>query len=384
MTSQTPLGSPYPRRILLAVTGMSPQIVTETLYALGLPSEPGADHGAPVPQPFLPTEVHLLTTETGAALARTALLHPDGGQFHALLADYPQLGRPVFDESHIHVICDAQGKPLPDIRTPAENANAADTITALMAGLTRDPQAALHVSIAGGRKTMGFYLGYAFSLFARPQDTLSHVLVSSAFEGHPEFFFPPAQPKRLTNRSGQHLDTADATVTLAHIPVVRLRHGQPEALLAGHASFNDTVNAIQRSLAPASLFISLPDRRVLCGGHTVQLAPALLAWLAWWAQQHKRRQGAHNWRTASAQDYLQLYQRTVGQDAEALEKTAARLCQGMEKEFFEQNNAKLARELKKQLGELAATPYLLVTSGKRPHTTRSLSLPPEAMELQLG
>ncbi len=374
----------YPRRILLAVTGMSPQIVTETLYALGLQSDPGADPEAPAPEPFLPTEVHLLTTEIGAALARTALLHPDGGQFHALLADYPQLGRPVFDESHIHIICDEHGKPLPDIRTPAENANAADTITALMAELTRDPQAALHVSIAGGRKTMGFYLGYAFSLFARPQDALSHILVSSAFEGHPEFFFPPAQPKRLTTRSGQHLDTADATVTLARIPVVRLRHGQPEALLAGHASFNDTVNAIQRSLAPPSLFISLPDRRVLCGGQSVQLPPALLAWLAWWAQQHKGGQGAHNWRTAGAKDYLRIYQLTVGQCAEAFERANKRLQDGMDKEFFEQNNAKLTRELKQQLGELAATPYLLRTSGKRPLTTRSLSLPPEAIQLRLG
>jgi len=52
----------------------------------------------------------------------------------------------------------------------------------------------------------------------------------------------------------------------------------------------------------------------------------------------------------------------------------------MEKEFFEQNNAKLERALKEQLG-LAATPYLLTTSSKRPHTKRSLSLPAQAIEL---
>lgn len=364
----------YPRRILLAVTGLYPQVVTETLYALAVqPSQPS--------QPFIPTEVHLLTTAEGARLARTALLHPDGGQFHALLANYPQLGRPVFDEAHIHLIHDASGQPLTDIRTPQENAHAADTITALMADLTLDPQAALHVSIAGGRKTMGFYLGYAFSLFARPQDELSHVLVSSPFESHPEFFFPPATPRRLATRDGQHLDTADAQVTLAHIPVVRLRHGQPQALLAGHASFNDTVAAIQHSLAPPRLHIRLAEREVRCGDKPVTLPPALLAWLAWWAQQHLAGRGAQSWRTANAQDYLHLYRRTVGQDAEAYEKTALRLREGMEKEFFEQNNAKLARALKEQLGEMSATPYLLTTSGKRPHTTRSLGLPPEAIDL---
>lgn len=126
------------------------------------------------------------------------LLHPDGGYHHALLRDYPQLGNPVFDEAHIHTIHDAAGQPLADIRGFEENAAAADSITALMAQLTRDlQQAQLHVSIAGGRKTMGFYLGYAFSLFARPQDELSHVLVNSPFENHPDFFYPPATPRRL-------------------------------------------------------------------------------------------------------------------------------------------------------------------------------------------
>lgn len=177
----------FPRRILLAATGLSPQILTETLYALGVTPGEGI-------APFIPTEVHLITTTQGADIARTSLLHPDGGAFHALLADYPQLSHPTFNESNIHIIKDAADQPLADIRSPEENAQAADSITKLMSMLTRDGAAQLHVSIAGGRKTMGFYLGYAFSLFARPQDELSHVLVSSPFESHPEFFFPPATP----------------------------------------------------------------------------------------------------------------------------------------------------------------------------------------------
>lgn len=361
------------RRILLAVTGLSPQIVTETLYALGVAVAPGE-------APFIPTEVRLLTTESGARLARTALLHPDGGQFHALLADYPQLGQPRFDDTHIHVIRGAAGEPLADIRTPAENASAADSITALMSELTRDPLAQLHVSIAGGRKTMGFYLGYAFSLFARPQDELSHVLVSSPFENHPEFFFPPATPRRLATRSGQHLDTADARITLARIPVVRLRHGQPQALLDGQASFGDTVAAIQRSLEPPRLHVDLPRRRVLCGDVGVTLPPAQLAWLAWWARASQQGLGPQGWRDADAQAFLDLYQRVVGIDAVAYENACRRLHDGMEKEFFEQNNAKLEAALKRQLG-LAATPYLLATHGKRPHTRRALALRPEAITL---
>jgi len=46
----------HPRRILLMVTGRTPQVVTETLYALSVKRDP----------PFIPTEVHLVTTAEGA------------------------------------------------------------------------------------------------------------------------------------------------------------------------------------------------------------------------------------------------------------------------------------------------------------------------------
>ena len=273
---------PYPRRILLAVTGLSPQIVTETLYALAcqVPNNSNVSHITP----FIPTEIHLLSTSEGEKLARTALLHPDGGQFHALLADYPQLGQPVFNEDHIHTIKGPDGLALSDIRTPEENACAADSIIALLQQLTKNEDAALHVSIAGGRKTMGFYLGYAFSLFAREQDTLSHVLVSAPFENHPEFFFPPKIPKRLATRDGRHIDTAEAEVTLAHIPVVRLREPSLEAALRANTSYSQVVQAIQDNLRPAQLRINLKRKEVCCGDLSVSLPPHLLTTLAWFAE----------------------------------------------------------------------------------------------------
>lgn len=359
----------YPRRILLCVTGLSPQIVTETLYALA--------HAAP---PFVPTEVHLLTTLEGARLAKAALLHADGGQFPALLADYPALGAPAFPDAHIHVIAGPDGVPLADIRTPAENAAAADAITACVAELTRDEAAALHVSIAGGRKTMGFYLGYAFSLYARPQDRLSHVLVSPPFESHPEFFFPPAQPRRLTTRDNRHIDTAEAVVTLAEIPVVLLRHGLPEGLRQGRASYVDTVAALNDSLAPPRLVVDLAARSVRCGAQPVELKPALLAWLAFWAETAIDGAPMRHWRDIDAADYLHPYARVVGIDSEACEKAHKRLKDGMEKEFFEQNNSKLEAALKAALGP-AATPYLLGRSGKKPNLLRGLTLPADAIAL---
>lgn len=365
----------FPRRILLAVSGLSPQILTETLYALGVASSATSE-------PFAPTEIHLVTTLEGAQRARASLLHADGGQYAALLADYPVLGLPTFTDDHIHVITDASGAPLNDIRTPAENAAAADAITALVAEFTSDERAALHVSVAGGRKTMGFYLGYAFSLFARPQDRLSHVLVSSPFEGHPDFFFPPRIPRRLSARDGSHVDTADACVTLAEIPVVRLRHGLPLALQQGRASYVQSVHAVQQSLALPHLAIDLVAQRVHCAQQEVRLPPISLAWLAWWAQAALAQQPLMHWREANVPDFLALYKRLVGRDAAAMEHAQARLAHGMQKEFFDENNSKLQRALRDQL-DLSATPYLLVTEGKRPHTRRGLALPTHAIRLKL-
>ena len=47
---------------------------------------------------------------------------------------------------------------------------------------------------------MGFYLGYALSLYSRAQDRLSHVLVNSPFESHSEFFYPTPESRVIHRR----------------------------------------------------------------------------------------------------------------------------------------------------------------------------------------
>lgn len=168
----------YQKRILLAVIGLTPQVITETVYAL-----------AQLAEPFHPTELHIITTQEGFSRIRLTLLGDNPAWLTRLEQDY-SLPNVSFDESRIHVLADEQGIILDDIRTDADNECLADTITRTIAQLTQDNDCALHVSLAGGRKTMGYYAGYALSLFARPQDRLSHVLVSSPFESHPDFYYP--------------------------------------------------------------------------------------------------------------------------------------------------------------------------------------------------
>ena len=361
----------FSRRILLAVSGLTPQIVTETLYALA------ADEHAP----FVPTEVHLITSAEGARRAELSLLSDDLGWFHKLCTDY-HLPGVRFERSHIHVMRDAQGQPMNDIRSPQDNRAAADFITAQVRAFTADPDCALHASIAGGRKTMGFYLGYALSLFGRPQDRLSHVLVSEPFESSYDFFYPTPYSRVLQTRDGQLADTAMAQVTLAEIPFVSLRHGLPTALLAGQASFNDTVSAAQRALAPPHLVLDLAGQRILAAGREVALPPAELALLAVFARQTL---GGREPLAAPAKGvpdavwanrYLREYRRITGTLAD-IESTARALKDGMDGDYFSQRKSKLDKRLKAALGP-AAEAYRIHDGGTRPRRY-ALTLRPSAV-----
>lgn len=363
----------YPRRVLVAATGLSPQVVTETLYAL-----------ATKPRPFVPTEVHVITTGTGAEGVRLSLLSDGPGWFARLCADYA-LPPIAFDASHVHVMRGTDGEALDDLRTPADNEAAADAITALLRELTADDGAALHVSLAGGRKTMGFYIGYALSLYGRAQDRLSHVLVASPFEQSLQFFYP-SPTSRVIEVGRQHADAADARVTLAEIPFVSLRHGLPRALLEGRASFADTVAAARTHLAPPELVLFPRSLRIQAAGRTLQLPPAQFALLAVLAQ--RARRGAPKLRSpviagadpAWVGQYLADLRAacgtmgTPGNVEESLRDSTSPFS------HLQEQRSRLQKTLKDVLGEVAALPYLV--EGKRGHGYR-LALPANAIRFAL-
>lgn len=250
------------RKILIAVTGMSPQIVTETLYALITQKK------------WLPDEVHVLTTGVGAENIRSALF--DNGHFVRFCADYAPEGI-VFTSENIHLIRDAAGNVLDDIRTPEENNLAADMIVRFIHDCCRAEDTALHVSIAGGRKSMGFYIGYALSLFGRTQDSLSHVLINTPFEGNRDFFFPPQVPQIITTAQGE-ISTDKAEVMLADIPFVRMRDGMPNLALDANWTYGQAVAQTQLQWEDWRLEIDV-DAQLLRFGDTppLKLSPQLFA-----------------------------------------------------------------------------------------------------------
>jgi CRISPR-associated protein (TIGR02584 family) len=263
------------KRILVCVTGLSPQVVTETLYALCVAQE----------EPWIPHEIRLITTQRGAENAQLMLLSKDPGWFHRLLKDW-NLPPISFDETHIEVLCDRDGNPLDDIRDDQDNQQTADGIANLIYRLTEDEHTEIHASIAGGRKTMGFFMGYAMSLWGREQDKLSHVLVSSPYEGRSEFFYPTPTSQVIKSHTHEQnpLDASKAKVWLGNIPFVRLRSLLPASIQSQNTGFANAVDAANQALDQVELVVDVSQSRILIDNMPVHLPPmqlAVISLLAW-------------------------------------------------------------------------------------------------------
>jgi CRISPR-associated protein (TIGR02584 family) len=252
----------FQRRVLLIALGFTPRLLTESLAALAMTS-PGE----------MPTEIHVLTTEVGLAYVCKELQGKDNILRH-FCKDYsmPELALP---DENIHVIRNSAGKPVEDIRTVEDNDSAADYIVALIRDLCADEASSLHVSIAGGRKSMGLLIGTAMSFFGRDQDRISHVLAKQAFEAGSQPY-----PSR------EEFAADPAILSLGEIPFLRLRPLIPAPLLESRYSYTEIIEASQRELNPtASVGIIRSKTKWILrlGDAAVQLEPkhrALYAWLA--------------------------------------------------------------------------------------------------------
>ncbi|MDA9557155.1 CRISPR-associated ring nuclease Csm6 [Vibrio sp.] len=203
------------KHVLLAVTGLSPAVVTETLYGIYQKDKRQ-----------WPSEIHIITTKEGKKRISGALIHPHEKLGQSVLEQMSQdldMPMPLLCSEHIVVMNDAQGEEIDDGRTREEQEAMGDQIVEVVRQFCLDDDLALHASIAGGRKTMTFFLGYALSMFGREQDQLSHVLVSEPFEFCRDFFYPTAYDQTVLDRDGKAANTAEAIVELIDIPFIRQR-----------------------------------------------------------------------------------------------------------------------------------------------------------------
>jgi CRISPR-associated protein (TIGR02584 family) len=252
---------------LITVLGSSPQVITETLYAL---KETG-----------FPNRIIVFTTKHGASQIEQLALHE---HIESLCEDYG-LSVPTLNEHDINIVKDLNGIELNDIRNYADQESMADQITQTVRELVKDDKISIHASIAGGRKSMSFYMGYIFSIFARPQDSLSHVLVSPEFESN-NFWYPTPKSSpfvaKIIRETGEKimLDAQHAKVELAEIPFLRINNALVNQgdLLTKDASYRKTLAAYQLALTPEKVILEFtPDYRVLVNGNELSLSVETIA-----------------------------------------------------------------------------------------------------------
>lgn len=254
------------KNILVAVTGASPQVLTETIYALHKQGR------------TLPQEIFVITTSNSKITLENGFFKE--GFWQRLLDDY-QIPEIKFSGDNIWLIEDEEGRILDDAKGEEDQAVMADFITRKVAELTADDGVAVHASIAGGRKTMAFYMGYAMSLYGREQDVLSHVFVDYDFEFVDDFYYPTPYDQHIVGRDKKKVvNTKDANVTLAEIPFVRMRRQVDEALFnqMSQHSFSKTVSALNSAGSKEiSVHISSVSKELEVAGISIKLTGKALA-----------------------------------------------------------------------------------------------------------
>lgn len=242
--------------VLIGVVGMSPAVLTETVWAL-----------AREDPPVIPDEVVAITTKEGREAIQAKLFGKDGWDALRKKIGSRAKGKLRFgSEASIQVIGDGNSDFV-DIATLQENEKAADFILKALRQYTEDPSSAIIASIAGGRKTMSALMLSCMSLLGREQDRVCHVLANDNYlSEHRDFLFPKnkAEEKQVQ-------------IQLSDIPFVRVRGLYEKELGETPSSYSNLVQQFQSAAPPAinypKIEIQKAAGKIFADGKDLQLSP---------------------------------------------------------------------------------------------------------------
>lgn len=227
-------------------------------------------------------------------------------------------------------------------------------------------------------------MGYAMSLFGRPQDRLTHVLIEDDYFFNDAFFYPPPQSKWIPCKDGSVVDAHTIEVTLANLPFIRLRDTLPLELLSGKQRFTDLIAAAQAQITQANVQFNAALKQLYCNGKFIKMPPLHLTFYVWMLERCCNQHPAIRWTSQEQprleQQFLKLYSQLFGMNGH-YESAAKSLAQGLTKTWFEEKKSKINKTLSEQLGHTAALPYQIHSQGKRPLTCFGLILPPSTISL---
>jgi len=364
--------------ILLAIAGLSPQVITETLYALH-------QEGTRI------DEIHVIATRIGCDRLNASLFTPIDGKFHAYLKEYCINPNSInFSPHTIHVLRDETGNPLNDIAGEEDNEILLKMCLELTHDFTRSEKDTLYFSIAGGRKTMSACLMVAAQMYGRPQDRIYHVLVSPEFESHEEFFYPPVKPVllQLRDAQGQRIfkETSYAKVTLVPIPFISVR----KSITDQRTGRVKTPEQLMRFLIKEkshSLVVNLQQGKVIYKKKELKMMPSRLALYAFFIRRKlqciKQQAGCRDC-TDCYVDFQQISneQQSITEFYKHLGGSAENkgIC-ALEKDSLRAYVSKIRQDIQKSFGATAAEQLGVESVGKRPDTLYGIKMERRKMRL---
>ena len=199
------------KNILLISSGLSPQVITETLFYYH-----NSDNS------ILIDEIHVITDSTGARLIDNKLFNGPGW-YYKYLDDYKIDKKTIkFDKKNIYVLKDNNGKPLKDLLSVNANDAAINQILLIVKNLTDDLNNRIIANVAGGRKTMSVFLGQAMQFYGKEHDILTHVIIDEEYLRLSDFYYPP--PTRLIKKvDNKTVDYSKIKIHLSELPYIRLK-----------------------------------------------------------------------------------------------------------------------------------------------------------------
>ena len=241
------------RVILITSMGMSPSVLTETVWSLA--------HQSPS---VVPDEIVVIVAKNAVGKLRQELLegaHPVWQRLLvALRRDKIDIeGKLAFGVASIHVIPDAHGNEMWDLRSSDENLIAADFMLRQIRQYTETSDTELIVSIAGGRKTMSALLFSCMTLLGRDCDRVVHVLLPAEIEGgsEPPFYFPEKGVTYTSIRYGKKIKAAKLCSELFEVPFVRMRGWYQEKFKTNPPTYLSLVKKVQQVSPPAAVYQKL-------------------------------------------------------------------------------------------------------------------------------
>ena len=263
------------RYILISLLGRTPQLLTESLYALRIQKQ------IPI------SEIWVLTTPEGKQAVFDKLLSKEKGRFYEFCRDWNIDPKSInFDENNFLVaparesLAGDQGGCEPLV----------DKMMELIKKLTQCSDTVLYCSLAGGRKTMSVYLAYTLQFYGRAQDKLFHVLTSpEVFEDQKNFYYPPPKKKKIKLSDGKKIYTDQADILMVDVPYVHLRQMLPIPVDEMDYTFSELVRWTQQMLELPHLVINLNGKCIYIGNKKVDLTPIEFATYQYYAERSLAR-----------------------------------------------------------------------------------------------